>query len=380
MHLAILACANDTVVKAPLTLVSTILALFPTALSIPDNDGNLPLHLAAAYLTGELGAEVVYLLLEEADKQGNELRFPKSVKSLSDFDDKMTSINFEEIEDEDEQTVLSAKNNLGWNAVVTAIYRAAGYQILDELLARPGAEIVAYSQNDNGETILHQSMLLEFCDPSSIISILKSFPDLVTFKDKNGALPIEIACLRELPTEIIFAITLIDLPIDPDDDSCDPREGFGGSWWYLCCDCDDSYYHIVREVLEICSEYNKKRALCFWKNKNEKRLISMATKRVKNVLLQSLRFNGRYEFIGQAIQTADGVKTFEALDFGTESEPREEGHQVKIHYYPHKEAFLRAVSVSSITTHSILRIFSPRLVKNLDKGLENRIIRRRIFS
>ena len=90
----------------------------------------------------------------------------------------------------------------------------------------------------------------------------------------------------------------------------------------------------------------------------------MLLERVKNVLLQSLRFNGRYEFIGQAIRTADGVKTFEALDFGSESEPREEGLQVKIHYYPHKEAFMRAVSVSSITTHSILRMISPRLVKN----------------
>ena len=349
LHLAVLACANK-MVKSPLTVVSNILTLNPHALSIADNDGNLPLHLAAAYLSGDLGAEVVHLLVDEADKQGGTLRFPKSIRTLDNADDTMSSVGsvFDDSDDidEEEQTVLSVKNALGWNPIVTAIQMAADFEILDALLTRPGVEPIVFARNRNGETILHTSMTQEYCDPSSVISILKSFPDLVIFSDESGALPIEIACLRELPTEVIFAIALLDLPIDPDDDEIFVREGFGGSWWYLNCDCDDNYVHVVREILLMCDDYEQKRALCFLTDKQGNSIMSRATPKCKYELRKALRFNGRYEFVGRPITGPDGVKVFEALDFGPDDDPREEGSQVGIKYYGDRETFTRAVSLA----------------------------------
>ena len=361
LHLAVLACANEKV-KAPLTLISKIMTIFPTALAIADNDGNLPLHLATAYLPGELGAEVVHLLCDEADKQGDNLRFPKYFKTLDKADDTMSSVGsiFDDAADlaEEEQTVLSVKNALGWNPILTAIQMAADFEVLDALLTRPGVEPTAFARNRNGETILHTSMAQEFCDPSSVISILKSFPDLVIFSDESGALPIESACLRELPTEVIFAIALLDLPIDPDDDDILIREGYGGSWWFLTCDCDDNYVHVVHEILNMCDDYEQKRALCFLKDRQGNSVMSRATPKCKHELRKALRFNGRYEFVGRPVTGPDGVKVFEALDFGPEDDPKEEGGQVMIKYYGDRDTFTRAVSLRIAIHFSFLIIFA----------------------
>jgi ankyrin repeat protein len=356
LHLAVLACANK-MVKSPLTVVSNILALNPHALAIADNDGNLPLHLAAAYLSGELGSEVVHLLVDEADKHGGNLRFPKSIRTLDNADDTMSSVDsvFDDSDEiaEEEQTVLSVRNALGWNPIVTAIQMAADFEILDALLTRPGVEPIAFARDKNGETILHTSMTKKYCDPSSVISILKSFPDLVIFSDESGALPIEIACLRELPTEVIFAIALLDLPIDPDDDEILVREGFGGSWWYLNCDCDDNYVHVVSEMLLMCDDYEQKRALCFLTDRQGNSIMSRATPKCKYELRKALRFNGRYEFVGRPITGPDGVKVFEALDFGPDDDPKEEGSQVRIKYYGDRETFTRAVSLAIVQRSAV---------------------------
>ena len=353
LHLAILACANE-MVNSALVLVSKILSLFPSALAIADNDGNLPLHLAAAFLTGDLGAEVIHLLVDEADRQGENLRFPNSIKTLDNVDDTMSNVG--SVFDDsnrfrpEDKSVLSVKNAIGWNPLVTAIQRVAGFQVLDALLSRTGIESIVFEKDEFGQDILHLSIAQEYCDPASIISILNAFPDLVTTRDENGALPIEVACMRGLQSEIITAIALLDLPIDLDDDENRIRHGFGGSWWYLNCDCDDNYVHVVHEILEICDDYQQKRSLCFLKDKQGKSIMSRATPKCKHELRKTLRFAGRYEFVGSAMTDSDlgeEVKVFEALDFGTDEDPREDGRKVTIKYYGDKDAFTRAVSISS---------------------------------
>jgi ankyrin repeat protein len=343
LHLAILACGNEKI-KAPVSLVSKILALFPAALSIADNDDNLPLHLAAAFLTGDAGAEVIHLLVDEAEKQGENLRFSSAVKSLENVDDIMSN---DDANDQEDLSILSIKNTLGWNPLVTAIQMSAGYQVLDALLSRSEVDTIAFATNEFGQTILHQSIVREICDPPSIISILKAFPDLVRFRDENGALPIEVACMRDLDPGVIFAIALLDLPIDPDSENVEIRDGFGGSWSYLNCDCDDNYVHIIKELLDLCDDYRQKRTLCFLKDKQGKSIMSRATPKCKRELRKTLRFDGRYEFIGGAKAMkilGEEVKVFEALDFGSDEEPRDEGRKVSIKYYWNKDAFTRAVS------------------------------------
>lgn len=348
LHLAVLACANE-MVKSPLPLVSNIVSCFPSGLAITDNDGNLPLHLAVAYVSGELGAHLVQLLLEDAEKHSSTLRFPQTIKTLKTSDDALSDAYsiIDDEKSEDEPSILSVKNALGWNAIVTALHMATGFEVLDALLSHPDAESLVYERDPNGRSLLHLSLSEENCEPSSIISIVKSFPDLVTFRDENGALPIEMACMRDLPTEVIVAIALLDLPIDLDDDEVVVREGFGGSWWYLNCDCDDNYVHVVCEILGICDDYKQKRALCFLKDRQGNNIMTRATPKCKKELRKTLRFRGRYEFLGKR-PSDNEVKEFDALDFGPENDPRDDGRPVIVKYYEDNNVFDRIVSTAHV--------------------------------
>jgi hypothetical protein len=86
--------------------------------------------------------------------------------------------------------------------------------------------------------------------------------------------------------------------------------------------------------------------------------MSRATPKCKHELRKALRFNGRYEFVGRPVTGPDGVKVFEALDFGPEDDPKEEGGQVMIKYYGDRDTFTRAVSLRIAIHFSFLIIFA----------------------
>jgi ankyrin repeat protein len=345
LHLAILSCSNPSL-KNPLAAVTEILKIFPLALVVSDNNGNLPIHMAAAHLRSEIGAQVVHILLDEAEKQGRSLRISSGRTFTNDFDmNDLTPI--EEDFNSPEVSMLSVKNGLGWNPLVTAIHRGASWQVLDAFLSRDGIENIISERDNSGKTILQLTISKEDCDGPSVVSILRAAPNLVMVRDeKTGALPIEIACLNGLQSEVITAIVLLDLPIDLDGEGIKYRESFGGSWWYINCDCDDKYAEIVDEILELC-EYEQKRALCFIKNKASESLISRATPECRKRLRKSLRFAGRYEFVGSADKTGvpKNIKVFEAIDFGAEENYGDDGRKIILMYYEDRDHYIRDVSI-----------------------------------
>ena len=157
--------------------------------------------------------------------------------------------------------------------------------------------------------------------------------------------------MQGLPQEIILSLVLVDLPIDLDDkEGVKVRKGFGGSWWFLTCDCDDQYVDVVREVVSICT-FQQVRELCFLKASNGvETVLSRATPKCRLALTQALRFVGRFEFVGDSAvhtNTSIGLKEFDALDFGGEigkAQLTEEGRHVLLKCYTMEESFLREVS------------------------------------
>jgi hypothetical protein len=158
--------------------------------------------------------------------------------------------------------------------------------------------------------------------------------------------------MQLMPEEVILAIALVDLPIDINDkEGMRVREEFGGSWWFLACECDDHYVYIVEEVVSICT-FQQVRALCFMKGGSSQHMgtvISRATPKCRQVLTQALRFVGRFEFVGNEALSTDpsiGLKEFDALDFGGSSmnKHHEEGRRVLLKCYSMQEPFLQQVS------------------------------------
>ena len=161
--------------------------------------------------------------------------------------------------------------------------------------------------------------------------------------------------MQGLPEEIILALALVDLPIDLDDkEGVKVRQGFGGSWWFLTCDCDDQYVAVVREIVSICT-FQQVRELCFLKASNGiETVLSRATPRCRLALTQALRFVGRFEFVGKAALHTDasvGLREFDALDFGGgtgQSQLEEEGKRVLLKCYTMEEPFVDEVSALRI--------------------------------
>ena len=156
--------------------------------------------------------------------------------------------------------------------------------------------------------------------------------------------------MQLMPEEVILAIALVDLPIDIEDkDEARDRKELGASWWFLTCECDDHYVHIVQEIIAICT-FQQIHALCFSKGSRGGTVLSRATPKCRRILQQALRFVGRYEFVGNGAVYSDpsiGLKEFEALDFGGESASRndEEGRRVLLKCYSEQESFLKHVSL-----------------------------------
>ena len=158
--------------------------------------------------------------------------------------------------------------------------------------------------------------------------------------------------MQNISQEVIFAMLLVDLPIDVENkDGVKVRDNFGESWWFLTCECDDHYVDIVKEVVSICT-FQQVRELCSMNGgsrNNGDTVMMRATPQSRRALTQALRFVGRFEFIGNSALHADpsiGLKEFDALDFGGQLayQDFEEGRRVLLKCYALEEPFMNEVS------------------------------------
>lgn len=153
--------------------------------------------------------------------------------------------------------------------------------------------------------------------------------------------------MHMMPQEIVLALVLVDLPIELDlSDDVKVKEGFGTSWAYLTSECDDAYSEVVEEVLSLCT-YSQAREMCFSKVADKTSIISRASPKCKEILKRSLRFVGRFEFLGTSAVSTDlnrGIKVFDALDFGDSTEPIHDGKHVLLKCYNREDLYMDEVS------------------------------------
>jgi hypothetical protein len=169
-----------------------------------------------------------------------------------------------------------------------------------------------------------------------------------------------------LPDEVILALVLVDLPINLDTtDAQSPRDGFGASWWYLVCECDDFYVNIVQEVASLCT-FPQIRSLCLLENGSGDILLARATPKCRRVLDRVLRIVGRFEFVESSPIFTDsllGIAAYNALDFGSHLDPFPAGKKVMLKFYTSEQSFLNDVS---LTTNSILFVLNFRPLMPFD--------------
>lgn len=348
---------NRRTESGPLQVVKTVLDFFPRAISIADNDGNLPLHVAAECLNGGVGVDIIYLLMDEADRQLQDpygARFHNTVK-LEDMvnDDIVSTVTMSTERESDTSNTI--ENEISCNAILnnsndtpllTAIRAQKGWEMIEAIVTGTGGRTAALRQDGDKNNALHL-LVGEYQDPAAALSILKVAPDAATARNANGVLPIEVACMQMMPEEVILAIACVDLPINIEDrDGITVHENHGESWTFLTCESDDHFVDVVNDIVAICS-FQQLRELCFLQDKvTGNTIIARATPMCRELLKNSLRFLGRFEFLGNGPLSADpdrGLKVFDALDFGGNA--TDEGKRVLLECYATVEGFESRVSV-----------------------------------
>ncbi|KAL7470976.1 hypothetical protein ACHAXS_011265 [Conticribra weissflogii] len=328
LHLSVMSCA---LFSAGEEAVRLILEMFPESVYVKDNDGNTPLHIVAGTLRGDIGVEIIYQLtsacIEVARNSPIVLKEnfgnAKKPKVLDDDASALTSTtelttDFSNRGDVPPSSCFcTTKNSKGETPLTRAIKSSAGWQVIEALLNVDTANSAALDKNSASQNALHLALDSTFCDAAVILSILKSAPSSASVADGCGNLPIQLASKNSLQNEILLAIAIIDLPIDlGTKEEAIMRSGYGRSWWFLLCESNDKYVNIVKEILSLCS-HPQKMALCLTKSGN-RTAVASATPLCQLELRKSLRFMGRFEFVGgekSSRKKSNHTKEFDALDY-----------------------------------------------------------------
>ena len=203
LHLAILACASPSMVN-PFNeelgheIVKRLVGYFPGSLAVVDNEGNLPIHTAASVLRGEIGASIVYLLVDEAKKQisgPEELRFrskrtAEGIENASSVSTEATDCpNDSSNQSDDTTNCLLVRNELSDTPLAAAVYSGAGWEVIEALTCKDAA---LQSLDAEANTALHLLVSEQYKDPSAALAMLKLVPEAATMRNGSGMLPIEV--------------------------------------------------------------------------------------------------------------------------------------------------------------------------------------------
>ena len=301
LHLAVQSCDIFTTC---LQAIESLLIMFPGAVGVKDNDGNTPLHTAATLLRGDIASTVIHLLLMAVDSVKEEnvpsLDKSRSFDSLPETLIMMATDTPEQVSSNNSRAI-SWNNNAGETPLTAAIKAKAGLQVVEALINGNYENLAALKRNCDSLNALHLALDMNngFYDADVVIFILKTSPLIVTIPDGEGNLPIQLASRNSLQSDIILAITIIDLPIDLEVKECAIlRDGFGASWSYLICESNDMHVGVVRQILELCSQPQKEALSLAIARGKRKTVTECATPLCKDELRKSILFLGRFVILG----------------------------------------------------------------------------------
>jgi ankyrin repeat protein len=170
LHFAIASFANFDAVEGrnssrPMDTIKTVLKLFPQAVAIADNDGNLPLHVAAEFLRGGVGVDIVYLLMDEAERQLEDpygARFRNKVKIEEMLEDDERSEGTMSTLNRDDSSIMETElqctmvlNDFGETPLLAAIRGYKGWEMIEALVSGPGGRKAALKEDSDKNNALH---------------------------------------------------------------------------------------------------------------------------------------------------------------------------------------------------------------------------------
>ena len=185
---------------SPMRVIKTVLKLFPQGIVITDSDGNLPIHVAVECLESGMGTDIVYLLLDEADRQlqdpvGARFRHKAKLEEIvaDDMSDATMSTEYEtdSVNADGDIYCNAVKNDFDETPLLSAIRNKKGWGMIEALVSGPGGRGAALLEDAEKNNALHL-LVGDYQDPAAAMSILKTVPETASKRNAQGMLPIEV--------------------------------------------------------------------------------------------------------------------------------------------------------------------------------------------
>lgn len=268
------ACANN----ASLDVISALIAAAVSAIKLPDENGDLPLHLLLR--CGEVADIAVVNALVTC--------FPG---------------------------VLSRTDSYGNLPLAIAIKCQCTYPIIKGILTKyPEAARILNANHQSPLVLAFQNR----ADDRTILALLQEAPELATaIDDQTGLLPIQIATEYEHSHYIVHSLLMRDLPIDLNEKVRARLVPHHFSWNHLVSNTDDLYHQVVAQLLKICTQ-PQVLALAHIEGPDGKSALFSGTTICKHEIRVMLRLFGTLEVMNERpaySNPENGTQIFYALRY-----------------------------------------------------------------
>lgn len=266
--------------------IKLLLSFYPEIVKLKESDGSLPIHIALKHYAH---FESVRLLHES---------YPESL--LASNDNKSLPLHLAVMYDGDVNMIkylldnapqaTQKRDDLGCFPLHLALKYKQSSECIDLLL---DVYPEAIQRLDHAKMLpLHYAIEAKQ-SPEVLNGLLYRYPDSVRIQTLNGMLPIQLALLHEHPRQVIEMMTLLDLPLTVDGSILSTH----GYTWTLIVDphvCPSKMaVFIVHKVCQMLRKYVK--LLAYFKDKDGRAVLNIASSEVKTVMYHYLLFCGRFE-------------------------------------------------------------------------------------
>lgn len=196
---------------------------------------------------------------------------------------------------------IKASANVG---IITAFHDAD--QSFFECFLRPDSK---------GNLPLHTAFAAEL-SPDFVAMLVKASPAAGRISDGNGIMPIVTATLNDYPVDLIKRLLEVDMPFDVSQKLDIIVREHGHSWWHVLVNCDDRYLQLVNEILSKAS-LRQVIALSQCVGPDGVRANNKMSKECGEVFKHYLRKFGKYEISDVLNTKCREVITYSACEFGS---------------------------------------------------------------
>jgi len=313
-------------VMKQIAMVEILMDSWPEGATIPNIDGDIPLHVAA---WGGVGYENICNVLIDAHAIGASVPnssggLPMHMACCKENASSVIVKRLMEVHKRLDIDITRLDRN-GNSPLHVAIKTKASHEVVSELFYGWDTTEAFLQQDGDGMYPLHMALIVHKASPEVIEIISKAAPSTMSIPLKDGLMPARVAIERLMPGNIVQDLVLADMPVQLGNIKNDSISEVvfrqhNHSWWFLGIR-QDKYKDVIDNIFANLASMPEIIALAQVTDPNgTSSLYDGAHHAVRGIIKKYLRFCERYELVTlKKAKIIDGVLILRAVDHGNET-------------------------------------------------------------